>query len=113
MGLRPQGSQGRAAGWGDQSEVVPLGSQRRPPLRAPVQALRPGGAASAHHDPPEPHEEQGGVGRGSQQKRAAHALPQPPHVADPSPCRALTAPLILKSTRLESDFCSFLYRYNR
>lgn len=76
-----------AAGWGDQSEVVPLGSQLRPPLGALVQALSPGGAASAHHDPPEPHKEQSGVGRGGRQKRAPRALPQPPHVADPSPCR--------------------------
>lgn len=100
MGLQPQGSQGRAAGWGDQSEVVPLGSQRRPPLRAPVRALRPGGAASAHPDPPEPHEEQGGVGRGSQQKRAPRALPQLPHVADPSPCRRTHCSLDLEVNSL-------------
>ena len=75
-----------AAGLGEQSEV-PLGSQRRPPHSVPVRALHPSGAASAHHDPPpEPHKEQGGVRRGSQQKRATCALPRPPHVADPSPC---------------------------
>lgn len=40
-------------------------------------------------------------------------LAQLPHVADPSTCHQVTFSYVLKSTLLESAFCSFLYRYNR
>lgn len=56
---------------------------------------------------------QGGVGRAACSGGEAPSLAQLPHVADPSTCHQVTFSYVLKSTLLESAFCSFLYRYNR
>lgn len=97
---------------------------RGSPPPAKPRAERAGGAQSEVHaglrlapsssQPPRARGAgQGGAGQGDEQERGdAPSLPQLPHVADPCSLPP-HLPFILKSTFSESDFSSFLYRYNR
>lgn len=90
MGLHPQRNQGQDGLGRPQRGGAPPEASAGPhlvPLSGLCARVEQPQLTMTPPPPPEPHEVQGGVGRGSQQKRVTSALPQPPpHVAAPGPC---------------------------